>query len=173
MFNQDADYHLRGIARLINVSPVYVGKELDNLSKLNLVKKSKKGNLSIYSINKDNYLLDELRNMFIKTDYLGELLKKKLEGKVIYAFIYGSFAKGEETASSDIDLFVIGDIKEDELLNILQELEKKVDREINYILWTEKTFLQKAKSHHLLKTIKKSRLIMLIGDENELKRTIK
>ena len=52
MFNQDRDYHLREIARLIDISPIYVGKELNNLLKLNLVNKSKKGNLSIYSINK-------------------------------------------------------------------------------------------------------------------------
>ena len=54
MFNQDQDYHLREIARIINISPIYTKKELENLSKLNLVNKTSKGNLSIYSINKSN-----------------------------------------------------------------------------------------------------------------------
>lgn len=173
VFNQDKSYHLRGIARIIKVSPVYAAKELDNLLKLNLVKKSKKGNLNLYSINTENIILDELRQIFIKTDYLGEVIKKHLEGKAVYAFIYGSFAEGKETQSSDIDLFVVGSIKEDELIRIIQKLEKIVSREINYVLWNEKTFLQRAKGHHLLKTIKKSRIIMLIGDENEFKGTIK
>lgn len=173
MFNQDKEYHLREIARLVKTSPIYVAKELDNLSKLNLVKKSKKANLSIYQINKDNIILNDLKRVFIKTDYLGVLLKKELEGKAKYSFIYGSFAAGTETESSDIDLFVISEMKEDDLLGIIQKMEKTTNREINYVLWNEKTFNQRAKDHHLLKTIKKSKIIMLIGNENEFKRKIR
>lgn len=173
MFNQDNEYHLREIARLIKISPKYVGKELEKLLKINLVNKYEKGNMNIYSINKSNVILNELKQIFIKTDYLGELIRKELKDKVKYAFIYGSFAKGEETESSDIDLFVIGCIKEDDLIKIIQKLEKITNREINYALWSENTFKQRAKSHHLLKTIKKSKIIMLIGDENEFKKSIR
>ena len=173
MFNQDREYHLREIARLINISPIYASKELDNLTKINLVKKVKKANLSIYSINKDCVFLNELKQIFIKTDYLGELITKKVGGKAKYCFIYGSFAKGVEAESSDIDLFVISEMKEDDLVKIIQEVERKTKREVNYVLWNEKTFKQRVKGHHLLKTIKKSRIIMLIGDENEFKQRIR
>ena len=173
MFNQDKEYHLREIARLINISPKYVGKELEKLLKINLVNRYEKGNMNIYSINKDNIILNELKQIFLKTDYLGELIRKWLKDKVKYAFIYGSFAKGEENKSSDIDLFAIGDIKEDELIKIIQKLEKTTNREINYVLWNENTFKQRAKSHHLLKTIKQSKIIMLIGEENEFKKSIR
>ena len=173
MFNQDREYHLREIARLIKTSPIYAAKELDNLAKLNLVKKSKKANLNIYSVNRECIFLNELKQIFIKTDYLGELIKKELKNRVKYTFIYGSFAEGVETESSDIDLFIISEMKEDDLIKIIQKLEKTTDREINYILWNERTFNQRAKDHHLLKTIKKSRIIMLIGDENEFKKQIK
>jgi predicted nucleotidyltransferase len=173
MFNQDKEYHLREIGRLINISPKYVGKELEKLLKINLVNRYEKGNMNIFSINKGNIILNELKQIFIKTDYLGELIRKELIGKVKYAFIYGSFAKGEETKSSDIDLFVIGDMKEDNLIKIIQKLERTTNREINYVLWSENTFKQRAKSHHLLKTIKKSKLIMLIGNESELKQSIR
>ena len=173
MFNQDKEYHLREIGRLINISPKYVGKELEKLLKINLVNRYEKGNMNIFSINKGNIILNELKQIFIKTDYLGELIRKELIGKVKYAFIYGSFAKGAETKSSDIDLFVIGDMKEDNLIKIIQKLERTTNREINYVLWSENTFKQRAKSHHLLKTIKKSKLIMLIGNESELKQSIR
>ncbi|MFH1408383.1 MAG: hypothetical protein ABIH34_00600 [Nanoarchaeota archaeon] len=53
MFNQDRDYHLRELARLIDTSPIYAAKELENLSKLNLVQMSRKANLKIYSINRE------------------------------------------------------------------------------------------------------------------------
>ena len=173
MFNQDKEYHLREIGRIINTSPKYVGKELEKLLKINLVNKYEKGNMNIYSVNKSNVILNELKQIFLKTDYLGELIRKELKDKVKYAFIYGSFAKGEENKSSDIDLFAVGKIKEDELIKIIQRLEKTVKREVNYVLWNENTFKQRAKSHHLLKTIKKSKIIMLIGNENEFKKSIR
>ena len=171
MFNQDRDYHLREIARIINISPKYVSIELEKLLKVNLVNKYEKGNMNIYSINKNNIILSELRQIFIKTDYIGELIRKELT-HVKYAFIYGSFARGEETKNSDIDLFVIGSMKEDNLIKIIQKLEKITDREINYILWNEKTFNQR-KDHHILKSIKNSKIIMLVGSENEFRNSIR
>ena len=173
MFNQDSEYHLREIARKIKISPIYVSKELANLEQLNLVNKKHKGNLTIYQINEGSVILNELKKIFIKTDYIGELIKNKLSGKVKYTFIYGSFANGTETESSDIDLFVVGDISEDNIITIIQELESKSGREINYVLWTEKVFAQRAKNHHLLRSIKKNKIIMLIGDENEFKKRIR
>ena len=129
--------------------------------------------MSIYSINRDNIILDELKKIFLKTDYLGEMIRKELQDKVAYAFIYGSFAKGEENENSDIDLFIVGSIGEDELIKIVQKLEKTTNREINYVVWNMGTFNQRAKSHHLLKTIKKSKIIMLIGHEDEFKKAIR
>lgn len=167
MFNQDKEYHLREISRIIKTSPIYTSKELENLTKFNLVKKEKIANLSIYSINKENIIINELRNIFIKTEYFHEFLKNNIKAK--YAFIYGSFAEGTEKDNSDIDLFVISEIKEDELIKTINETEKKTKREINYILWNEKTFLERAKEHHMLKTIKKSRIIMLTGNEDEFR----
>jgi predicted nucleotidyltransferase/predicted transcriptional regulator with HTH domain len=170
IFNQDREYHLREIARLINSAPINVAKELDNLAKLNLVMLSSKGNLKLYQINKDSPLLPPLRQLFIQTDYLGEELRKYLINAK-YAFIYGSFARGEETVKSDIDIFVIGQIKEDNLLKTIQMMEKDTGREINYVLWDEKTFKAR-KKHPLLKKIAEEKIIMLAGDEDEFRRSI-
>ncbi|MFH1408384.1 MAG: nucleotidyltransferase domain-containing protein [Nanoarchaeota archaeon] len=101
------------------------------------------------------------------------MIKNELKDKVTYCFIYGSFAKGTEQRSSDIDLFVVSEIKEDELIHIIQKLEHTVKREINYVLWNSKTFNQRAENHHLLKNIKESNIIMLIGNEDEFRRQIK
>ena len=164
MFNQDSQFHLRDIARQIDISPIYVSKELSNLEKLNLVGKEAKGNLHLFQINKNCVIFEELRQIFIKTDYLGQLLKDQLIGKAKYVFIYGSFAKGIETELSDFDLFVVGEIDEERLISIIQKLEPKINREINYVLWTEKVLNQRVKGHHLLKSIKESKIIMLIGE---------
>ncbi len=174
MFNSDKTFHLRELAKIINVTPIYLAKELNNLISLNLVINTKKGNLSLYKINKNNIYLIDLKNMFIKTDYVGEAIKQKLQNRVKFCLIYGSFAKSIESSKSDIDILVISDeIKEKELLNIISDLENIIKREINYILWNTKTFYLKAKDNHLLKTINKDKIIMLIGNENEFRKNIR
>lgn len=173
LFNKDKEYHLREISKVTKLAPSVVFHELQNLKKINLVTYEKKANLVIYSINQNNPIIQDLKNIFIKTDLVGGVIKQKLENKVKYCLIYGSFAKGTETSKSDIDLLVVSEMKEDELLNLIIPLEKEINREINYILWTEKTFKKKAKDNHLLKTINSDKIIMLVGDENEFRKTIK
>lgn len=174
LFNQTKEYHLREIARRIGISPTYVNKELNNLEKINLIKKEKKANLNIYSLNLKCIFLNELKMIFLKTDYFWELIKKELNDKVKYSFIFGSFAQGQEKELSDIDLFLVSGLKEDKVIRIIQKLEKFTEREINYVLWDERTFNQRAaEGHHLLRTIKKSKIIMLVGEENEFKKQIR
>ena len=173
LFNRDKEYHLREISKVTKFASSVVFHELQNLKSLNLVTYEKKANLVIYSINQNQPIIQDLKNIFIKTDLVGELIKQRLEEKIKFGLIYGSFAKGTETSKSDIDLLIISEIKEEELLNIIISLEKEINREINYVLWTEKEFIKKAKDNHLLKTIKSEKIIMLIGEENEFKSTIK
>jgi len=52
---------------------------------------------------------DELKRIFMKYEFLDELLASKLRTeRVKYALIYGSFAKGTEGEKSDVDLLVVG-----------------------------------------------------------------
>ena len=174
IFNSDRELHLRGISREVKITPIYVRKELQNLKELNLVLESKKGNLSLFQINKSSPIFTELKNLFMKTEYFGELIKKSLKRlKIDFAFIFGSFAKGIESKESDIDLFVVGDVNENDLLKIIQKTEKQSGREINYILWKKAVLMKRAKKHHLLNEIAKNPIMMLVGGENEFRKIIK
>ncbi len=172
LFNDDRDYHLRKIAKVINAHPSIVSIELENLLTIGIVTKKKKANLLLYSIDKKCVFLNDLKNIFIKTDYFGTLIKKELTANVKYCLIYGSFAKGTENSNSDIDLLIVSEMKEDIVLKIIQKIEDSTNREINFVLWNEKTFKTKAKDNHLLKTINQSNIIMLMGDENEFRHQI-
>jgi len=173
LFSPGKEFHLRELSREIDITPTYVKKELANLEELNLVLSSKKGNLNLFQINKNSPLFSELKSIFFKTEFLSEIIKKSIKKlKIDFAFIYGSFAKGVESKESDIDLFVVGSVDEDELVKIVQRIEKKVSREVNYILWNKDLFVKRAKKHHLLNEIAKNPVIMLVGDENELRKII-
>ena len=58
------------------------------------------------------------------------------------AFIYGSFAKNEENAKSDIDLFIIGDTNLRAVVGVLGKLQLKLGREINPVVYTQSEFSQ-------------------------------
>jgi len=174
LFNPDKEIHLRELSREIKITPIYVKKELQNLEQLNLVLSSKKGNLTLFKINRNSNIFSELKSIFLKTEFLSEIIKKSIKKlKIDFSFIYGSFAKGVESEGSDIDLFVVGSLDEDELVKIVQRIEKKISREVNYILWNKDLFLKRARKHHLLNEIAKNPIIMLVGDEDGLRKIIR
>ncbi len=173
--NSDREYHIRELSRIIDISPIYVQKELKNLQSLGLLTSRKQGNMILYALDKRSTISDDLKRIFLKTEVVGsEILKSLDKSKIQYALIYGSFAKGVETTKSDIDLLVIGDIDEDVLLKSVSKTEGKVGREISYVLWTPKEFIQKARQKiPLLLEILKTDVVMIIGEQRELKRFIK
>ncbi|MGQ9469497.1 MAG: nucleotidyltransferase domain-containing protein [Nitrososphaerales archaeon] len=112
----------------------------------------------------------------VKTTGLGDQMRNalsKLKG-IRYALLYGSFASGEETESSDIDLLLVGKVNEEEVLKVVSKVEKEVGREINYILWSDEELSNRANSkHNLLADIIRKQFIMLVRDEDEFRRAVK
>jgi len=169
MMNSERKFYIRELERETKIPYGMLYKEEKNLVSLGILKEEKKGKITFVSANKDSPNFSELKGLVIKTAGLADILKKtfmKIE-KINYALIFGSFASGTETENSDVDLLVVGEAKEDYVLKSSEETERKIGREVNYILWKEKEFLRRAKeSHHLLKEILKNPVIMIIGDEN-------
>jgi predicted nucleotidyltransferase len=85
------------------------------------------------------------------------------------AFIYGSFAKGEEREDSDIDLLIIEKVDEDKLIEEIGKLERKLQREINYAIYGKEDFNKKKKEGNpFIMDILKEKKIFLIEGENGL-----
>lgn len=125
------------------------------------------------SANKKLPHFGELKSLMMKIAGLGDLMINALSGLkgIKCALIYGSFASGEETESSDIDLLTVGDPSEEDLLKAVSKVEKDVGMEISYILLSDKEFLKRAGGrHHLLADAARKPIIMLVGDENEFRR---
>ena len=109
--------------------------------------------------------------MILKTTGLGSLLHDELqnEDRIKAAFIYGSYAANQETATSDIDLFVIGDLSSRELHALLGEARGITHREINHTLFSAKEFREKVRSDHgFVLNVLKGPKIFLKGDEDAL-----
>ncbi len=174
LLNPDNSYYQRQISTITRKSIRGIQRELENLQKLSLIEKSIEGNRIYYKANRKCPIFEELKRIFFKSAGIAEVLKSSLKGKRIKsAFIYGSYAKGQESLLSDIDLMVIGDISSKELSGILSDPKKELMREINYAVFPTREFINKVKKkEHFLNSVLNDKKIFIIGDENELKELI-
>jgi len=169
--NPENEYYLRELERLLAIPVSMVRKELMRLEKEGIFLSHKKGNLVYYYLNKSYPLFNELKSIVFKTVGVEGVLKQtfsKVKG-VKVAFIYGSFAKNNENASSDIDLFIKGDIDEDALVREINKIEESLKREINYTLYTSEEFKKKkVKKDSFILDLLENPKIFLMGDEDDL-----
>ena len=150
-----------------------VQRELAKLTNAGLICRTESENQVFYQANRDHPAFAELHALLAKTIGAFHLLREILQpvaGKVEFAFVYGSFARREEKAASDIDLMVIGEVVFDDLLEQLSPVEQKLNRPINSTIFAREEL--RAKIHagnHFLKAIQSGPLVFLKGNEHEFR----
>jgi predicted nucleotidyltransferase len=168
----DQDFFTRQIARQVGTSVGTVQRELETLLKIGLIERSDTGMQVFYQANRNHPAYAELHSLIAKTAGAFHILRSvlaPLAKKTAFAFVYGSLARGEENAGSDVDLMVIGDVSLDELLAQLTSAERDLGRSINPTVFSLKEFKSKLKAgNHFLKSVMRGEKVLLIGDENDL-----
>lgn len=167
LLNPETELYVREIARKTGENTNAIRRELQNLENIGLLLSEKKGNLKYYSTNKKMPIYIELTNIVLKTGGIQRILSENLTmlGSIETAFIYGSFASGSAGSKSDIDLFIIGQVYEDELIRCIEKLEKELSREINYVLFTPSEISQRIRNNDpFIKNVLNEKRVMLIGD---------
>jgi predicted nucleotidyltransferase len=138
--NTNEKYYLREAARLLKMSPMTLKRSLDYLQKENLILKTTEKNNIFYKANKENLFFKHVKisyNLkFLEKNNLIELILDKLPASSVV--LYGSFARGENTKDSDIDILVISQKKE----NISLELLKKIKKEVNIQIFTQSEWIK-------------------------------
>jgi predicted nucleotidyltransferase len=175
LMNPEGERYVREVARITGEDYKNVSRELRNLEEIGLLSSRNEGNLKFFGINKGFVIYDELKSIFMKTKGAVGVLKEAVSrGREIdYAFIYGSFAMGTERAESDIDVMVIGGISLEGVLALLRGPEEILSREINVSLYDLQEIQRRVKdSDPFIREVLGGSKIMLIGDEDELRRTI-
>lgn len=167
----DERYYVRQLSRLLNEDLANLSRELKKLEHLSIISCSNLGSHKYYYINNKNPIFTELKGLIIKTVGLADLLKEAFnQSKIKFAFIYGSFAKEKQSLNSDVDLMIIGELAFSEVTVILEQVEKKIDREINPTVMDEIEMKERLKNKdHFLTRILKEPKIWLIGNERDIK----
>jgi len=102
----------REIAKLLGVSPTAIAKSIGKLSEEGIIKIKKEGliNLTKIWLNTDNKLVIGLKRAenlkMIYESKITDFLEEKFPGSTI--ILFGSYSRGEDNISSDIDIAIVG-----------------------------------------------------------------
>lgn len=165
-------FYLRELERTSGYAFSAIRKEILKLVHLGIVTESRDGNRTYYRANVNHPLYPELRVLVLKTSGLIEELRERLnDPQIQIAFVFGSIAAGNETAISDVDLMIIGDVSLRQIANRLSGLSENLGREINPHVLSAKEFLKrKRNADHFLTTVLDSPRLYVIGNDHELGR---
>jgi len=167
-------FYTSEIVRNVRSGSGAVARELARLQRSGLVSIERIGNQKHYRANPRSPIFEELRSLVLKTVGLTEPLKESLTpyaGKIRTAFVYGSVAKGTDTAQSDIDLMVIGqDLTYADLYAGLQKAEMALRRPINPNFLSPQEWQSKlAQRNSFVARISTQPEIFIFGSEDDLR----
>jgi predicted nucleotidyltransferase len=163
------------LARHLETAPSSLQRELESLVGAGLLERRQDGRRSYFRANSASPIFADLRGMIEKTSGLIPALKaalKPLGGRIKLAFLYGSIARGEERSTSDVDLAIVGTLRQIDLLPALRKLESRFSREVNVTLFSPEEFRDRlAGGDHFLHSVLQGKTIMLKGALHDLEET--
>lgn len=150
-----------------------VQRELARLESAGLVTVTRVGKQKHFQANPAAPVYDELRGLILKTAGLGDVLREALAplvAQIRAAFVFGSVARREDTARSDIDVFVVSDtLGTPDLYQTFVDAERRLGRRVSPVVYDANEFERAIAGANAFVTRVLTRpKIWLIGDERDL-----
>jgi len=160
------------LAEFLHTRPSSLQRELSSLVQSGILEQRRDGRRTYFKAEIQSPIFRELRSIFEKTVGLIPTLRVALQpfaNKIICAFVYGSIARREEHATSDVDLMVIGSVGLADLAPSLGKVEKRLGREVNVTDYSVEEFRQRVTERdHFLTTVLKGSLQFVKGEQRAL-----
>lgn len=169
LLHPESSLHVRELARLTGTSPGSLHRDLRAMADLGLLIRQEVGRQVHYSANVQSPIFEELAGLLRKTAGLVDLLRETLlpvAAKIECAFVYGSMARGDEHAHSDVDLMIVGDVEFADIVLALSPTQERLRREINPTVLTHAELATKLKQRDgFIAQVWKGPKLWLIGEE--------
>lgn len=169
----ERSFYTSEIVRSVNSGTGAVERELSRLQRSGLVSVERIGNQKHYRANHRSPVFDELQSLVLKTVAVTEPIRRSLgpySDRIKTAFVFGSVAKGADTARSDIDLMVIGDgLNYADLYTALQDAESVLRRQVSPIFLSPAEWRRKASDKNSsVNRISKLPKLFIFGSEDDI-----
>ena len=172
LLHPESSYYVRELARLTGTNAGTLHKELTRLAQAGLLLRQEQGNQVRYQANRACPVFPELASLFRKTTGLIDVLAdalRPLGDHIALAFVFGSMARGEEQAGSDVDLLVLGTLPYASLVKALYPAQETLQREINPVLYTTQEFAQRQVANDpFLRELMSRPKLFVIGTDHDL-----
>lgn len=168
--NRAARVYVRQLAVALDADSTNVSRELARLELEGFLRSETEGRQRYYSVNRDYPYLKPVFALLQGSVGIQPTLKHALltVNGIESAWLFGSFAKNEADASSDIDLLIVGKSDQTQLAAEVRKTEKTLRREINYTILTRKELKRRLrKGDAFIADIWNGKRIELIGKDDD------
>jgi predicted nucleotidyltransferase len=168
-------WYLSELAQFLRTTPSSLQRELKTLADVGVLQQRREGTRAYFKADTRSPLFPELRGLIEKTAGLLPTLRQVLEpfwARIDCAFVYGSVARSQEHALSDVDLLVIGGVGLAELAPALREAEGRLGREVNVTNYSAREFRNKVTKDHFLTEVLRSPKEFVKGSQRDLDQVI-
>jgi len=169
----DRSFYANEVIALAQSGTGAVQRELADLAKAGLLTVSKQGNQKHYQANASAPVFTELRGLVLKTMGLADVLRAALAplaGQIDGAFIYGSVARQQDTAQSDVDVMIVSStLGYGEVFGALEGATASLGRKVNPTLYSPADWARRLAGDNAFVTrVWQQPKIWLIGSEAQL-----
>jgi predicted nucleotidyltransferase len=169
----DRSFYANEVIALAQSGTGAVQRELAGLSGAGLLTVRNQGNQKHYQANASAPVFAELRALVLKTMGLADVVRAALAplaAQIDAAFVYGSVARQQDTAHSDVDIMVVSNsLGYGEVFGALEVATLSLGRKVNPTLYTPADWAKRMDSDNAFVTrVWQQPKIWLIGNEEQL-----
>jgi predicted nucleotidyltransferase len=132
--NPTTGFHIKQLARLLNVSPASVSGAVKSFEEEGLLSKEEKGLAHIYMLNSDNNVVAPLKKAYGIVFVQSSKPKEKfleIDPNIISLALFGSYADGSFDEKSDIDFLIVTQAKKESFSSAIKRLEEELQKEVS------------------------------------------
>jgi uncharacterized protein len=162
----------RELSRATQLPITAVQRELRRLVASGLVHREVVGGRGRYSADASSAVYAELSSIVRKLRGPQTVIRDALavRPRIQVAFVFGSFARGESTASSDIDLMILGQEPARAVRTALARAERDLGRTVNEHVLSTKEWTSRLQARDpFLENVQRARKLWVIGEEDALR----
>ena len=132
--NPNTSFHIKQLARILNVSPASVSSAVKSFEDDGLLSKEEKGLAHIYRLESDNSIIAPLKKAYGVAFVLSSKPKEKfleIDPNIISLALFGSYAQGSFDEKSDIDFLIVTSTSKEIFIKAANILEDELEKEIS------------------------------------------